>query len=963
MKIHKTKVVLLKLFLLFFILQSCGQEKDFLNKKSILEISDENKEMVFLAGLSTTDIAIKTDAEQLEISNSTNWCSVAFFPSSKKLQVEVTENLSLAPREAFLSIEYKGVRETIKVVQFGVHPAIIISEDTIVTDFKQKTISVDLYSNVTLSASSNVDWLTNATKEKSVSLDPVKYTFNFNISSLKDTDVREGHIRFKQTEGDLTDTIVIKQQLVSSNNYLPEETNSFEKDKKLTITSARLNPADKFQSGQGIDKSIDGNLSSLYHSPWSGMSDIPTITLEYDVDPNDADIMNYLVLYPRPSGANGIIKTATVWVKTESKTNWDQVATIESANSNSPIVVDFETPVIEPRSIKIEITDAYSHDVGKYYVSLAEIECYESKSISSLDNDRQFFTDNTFSELIPGIGINDISKIENPFIQNIAAYLLADKYPKEFRVQEYDPYRPVSDLAKELKTSGYCQFENPTGIYFKENEDIVVFVDDAASDNIMLRIKDFGSSLQDNTYKLRTGVNVITTKGKGNGYISYFTTNWENIPKVKIHIASGKVNGYFDTNRHSNEDGAQMLNNAVSEILDIKGKYVNLAYSVNSLKSNAYNDLKSLIVVYDSIVSSQYSIMGLKKHNRLPKNHMFGRVIWDGYMHADGTGAAFHENTMVNLANPERLKDNIWGPAHEFGHVNQVRPGMKWVGTSECTNNIYSAWIQYCYTPQNLRLEHENIGGTVGGRFNAFLNNALIKNQEWGLQAGPDRVYGVKPNGKWGGDHFVKLVPLWQLHLYYHVAGEGNSWHKPYFWADIFEKVRNTNEAGMSHGQLQINFVKNTCDAVQQDLSDFFTKIGMLQVVDKYFDDYSSAQKTITQTMIDDAISYCSKYPKPEIDYIHYISGNSIEAYKNKQPITGQFNNGVSGDTTKKILHNNWQNVVVFETYAEDKLIQLTMVGTGSNTNSFTNVPYPDGSSRIEAVAYNGKRTLVFGNR
>ncbi len=62
-----------------------------------------------------------------------------------------------------------------------------------------------------------------------------------------------------------------------------------------------------------------------------------------------------------------------------------------------------------------------------------------------------------------------------------------------------------------------------------------------------------------------------------------------------------------------------------------------------------------------------------------------------------------------------------------------------------------------------MRLETEVLNGAAGNRFNAYLNNAFINGQEWGLQAGPDASYGANSSDQWGGDHFVKLAPLWQL--------------------------------------------------------------------------------------------------------------------------------------------------------------------------------------------------------
>lgn len=963
--------IIMKLFKLLFLLTlhvcliHCSCKKEESSPLPFLEVAETDLTVNFPAEAIDKEISIQTNVDDWSVACDQDWCQVSTTNEGQKyIVVKVHENETFDVREASIMIKAANLSETIKVAQLGTKPAILLATKKQTIGFKAQTISVDVTTNVNLEIIFSENWIQHHEGTKSTKVDLVDLIYDFDVDQLQeDVTVRSAKIFFKQKGGDLTDSVIIKQALTLSDDYNPESADVFEKDRKITIQSVSLTPSDKYQGGEEAAKTIDGDLGTLYHSPWAGMQDKPAITLEYTLDPADATIANYVVLHPRTSETNGIIKSATIWINTEEDPTYVQVGTIEAPLSNNPLVARFTTPVVNPRHIKVVITDAYSGDAGKYYVSLAEFECYESRTMNAIEDDLVYFTDNTCSELRSGTTMNDIANIQNPFLQNIAAYLMAGKYSTEYRVQEYEPYREVSDLAKELKTSSYCQFENPTGMYFNKGEDLVVFVGPTNGETVGLRVTDFGQSGDDYSYPLDEGINVLTMAGNGNGYVNYYTSNYQTADNIKIHIASGHVNGFFDVSRHTEEDGKQLLDNAVGGIMDIVGDRTQLAYSVNSLKNHCYGRMKDLIEVYDSIIGSEQTMMGLRKYHRLPKNHMFGRVIWNGFMHADGWGAAFHDDTMGDVANPTNVRNNNWGIAHEFGHVNQVRPGMKWVGTSECTNNIYSAWAQYCYSPSHLRLEHENVGGAIGGRFNAFLNNGLILGQEWGIQAGPDRAYGADNEGKWGGDHFVKLVPLWQLHLYYHIAGEGNSWYKPYFWADIFEKVRNTDESSLTDGELQINFVKNACDAVQQDLSDFFIKIGMLKEIDKLLDDYGTARKTITQTMIDEAISYAKQYPKPETDVIYYISGNSIDAFKNKQTVSGQFNTGVTGTTTKQVSHNDWKNVVVFETYEGDKLTKITMVGTGSSGNTFTKVPYPSGSTRIEAVGYDGTRNLVFGSR
>lgn len=759
---------------------------------------------------------------------------------------------------------------------------------------------------------------------------------------------------------------LINSSDIAAINYHPEQkvpVNTFMEDIKLEFNVSKLSPEDYYQPSQGIDMTIDGNKETLYHSPWSGQAANGPVIFEYQLVNQKHCQLDYLVLHPRSTGANGLIKTAKISVESYVDEEIKIEQTIELQQVMQPFVYVLNQSVVQPSVVRIEILDVWPSKGGKQHISLAEVECFQ-RGDNLFKKDTGYFTDPTYSELKNGVTERKVMKIKNPVLKDIASKLYHKQYEMEFRVQEYKAYRPVKDLARELKTSTYSQFENMTGIHFSQAEKMVVFVGPTHGQKLKLRVKDFGKSGDDYTYPLFEGVNIITSKGKGNGYIDYFTPEYQQAQPVKVHIYGGRINGVFNPLKHTEQDGQRMLDNAVSEVLDICGNKTQLIYDVEGLKKQAYGRLHELIGLYDSIISHQQMIMGLEQYNRLPDNHMLGRVVWRGYMHADGFGAAFSYKTMHKVANPDNIRRNCWGIAHEFGHVNQVRKGMKWVGTSECTNNIFSAWSQYVFNPHSLRLEHEKINGFVGGRYNAYFNNGLLRHQEWGLQCGPDtKKYQPNEKGQWGGDHFVKLVPLWQLHLYYHIAGEGNNWHHSYFWADIFEKVRLTDETNISEGQFQMNFVMNACDAVQQDLTEFFMKAGFLTPVDKLFGDYNSRQKTITQDMVDATILYAQKYPKPQSDVIYYISGNSIDAFQHQLSVEGQYNKGITGDTLKEISHQVWKNVTVFETYHNDELVCITMVGTGDRANTKTLVPYRKGATRIEAVAWDGARTLVFGNR
>ncbi len=733
------------------------------------------------------------------------------------------------------------------------------------------------------------------------------------------------------------------------------------RDEKLRIRTVSLDPEGLYQNGQGPERTVDGDRESIFHTPWSGVAPETSISLTYELE-TGTERVDYIALVPRQSGSNGIIKAGELHFRRSGAEDFEHVTDFEFSRSNQTQYIELPEPLPNPRSVRIIVTDAHSRD-DRYYVSLAQFEAYESFSLGD-HPDYDLFTDRTFSSLKEGVSRSDLASMRNRVLRTIGVDLLDGTHDTEYRIQDYEAYRDPHDLAQELQTGAYSQFENPTGIYFEEGEKVLVFVGETHGNSISLRVRDFGRSGEDNTYRLRNGINLLVMRGGGNGYFNYYLLDdaYKTAPSIRVHIArGGQVNGVFDIGRHTNADGARLLENAVSPIMDIYGEYVQLAFTVESLKAHSRDNLGDLLEIYDSIVEDQFKIMGLFAHERVPRNRPFGRAVWRGYMFRDGLGAGFHENTMRSLAHHQRLKRSSWGPAHEFGHINQTRPGLMWVGTTEVTNNKFSAYTQWRLTPDNLRLEHERIGGEIGGRFNAYLNNAHIENQEWGLQGGPDSAYGER-NGSWGGDHFVKLVPLWQLTLFFHMAGEGNEWHRPYFWGDVYEAVRNSDDSGVPHGQLQVDFVKHVCDAVGYDLTDFFVRIGMLQEVDKHFSDYSSRQKTITSEMIGEAIVHASQYPKhPLNDTLHFISGNSYRAYRDQLSLEGATGEGVERiNGGYRVDHSVWRNATVFETHGENELIRLTMAGTGSpHPRNFTEVAFPARATHIVAVGYDGSRKVV----
>lgn len=531
-----------------------------------------------------------------------------------------------------------------------------------------------------------------------------------------------------------------------------------------------------------------------------------------------------------------------------------------------------------------------------------------------------------------------------------------------YRDRLFHAYYPRETVSRNLKVSGYSNFENATGIYFAEGETAVIDVEGETRLPLVLRTANFNKGGEPAQYPLKPGRNIIPIEKAGLAYIDYRDENPRQAPPVRIKIQGGHLNGIF-TRADDAATWKQLLSQARGNILDIVGERVQLAYNVDGLLEGCPDRGPELIALYDRIIELEQEILGWDQYQCHPGNHIFGRVQWRGFMHADGLGAAYVSYTIPGITDIEKLRASSWGVAHEFGHVNQTRPGMMWVGTQEITNNICAAWVNYNLYPERLRLEHEvtpGVGGEtlLGGRFDCYVNNAIVNRQLWQFLGGPDSGIGQAPTTR-SGDHFVNVCPFWQLQLYAAVVrGDRN------FYARIYEKVRKEDDRETPHGQLRVNFVKNACESAGLDLTDFFVNIGFLAPMNRYVQDYGSRHMTITPDMCREAIAFAARFPKPDTSVLYYLTGNSAPIFKSKAPIvpTPDFKPEIKGDRMT-IPPEAWKNAVAFEAYQGQKLARISLLGLNHRDRRTTDVIIPPGTTAVKAVQWDGKRFDVWNKK
>lgn len=478
----------------------------------------------------------------------------------------------------------------------------------------------------------------------------------------------------------------------------------------------------------------------------------------------------------------------------------------------------------------------------------------QNYSTQALLSDTKFFTDWSCTQLHENFRSKNLKEFQSPLMQQLASRLLSGTYNDSYIVQNYKAVPSDKVLQETLKLKdGYSRYENMTGVYLEQGENVVL-TGDFYGRTVSLLVPDWnrqptpgfaptkdpeGWGVKFQEISLKEGVNVIHVKKAGNVYINYFADDPEQAPKIAIHFPTGKANGYFDVAVHDNEDWKRLLDNAVSPMMDVKGKYIQLVYPVEYLKQFAYDKGVELTENYDKIMYRQYEFMGAVKYDRIPDKRILARVNYNYYMFRDGDGVAFlgNENTMKMAIGPEVTTN--WGVNHEIGHVMQMKPQMTWGGMMEVSNNLFSMYATKALGAPS-RLSDRKI------------YEAAFK----GLQDKEEKEFVMLIK-----DPFHKLVPFWQLQVYCEEQGYTD------FYADMMEHMRQNPHKGIKDESIHnmYEFMKLCCDLAKTDFTEFFDHWGFFEVGHYSIKDYGVYNFDITSETVEEVKKYIAgkNYPKP----------------------------------------------------------------------------------------------------
>ena len=760
-------------------------------------------------------------------------------------------------------------------------------------------------------------------------------------------------------------------------------------DVKISLAKATAEATSDQGGDEGASSAIDGDYSKFWHSQWSWGAVFEKVSsVDLTIALSEVTLVDYVRYIPRQGSNQGHWGEVEVFYSPNTTgTSFTSVGTFNLNMADIPH--DFflnGTEGVNCGQINFTIRSGSNN-----HATAAEIEMYQ------LDKDKlnafaQCFSDAVYTELKPGITSSSIADADvRALVQSMQSN--STSY-KKFRVGKYEAYETLGTLQQRLKTKNqYSRYENPTGVYFTAGQSYLVAVSGIEDDAVGLKVKNWYLSESSSTYSLRNGLNYIKATTEGNVFVNYYTDNYAEAPKVKVHFINAPVIGYWDQETMTNSDWEEMLKDKAADdnrIIITQSEHAQTAFPISAWKTHCPDDVEALMGHYQNVQWALRDMMGLEKYGYQTRNRQIFYVVDGGFMAAGGEGAYCDYADLGGIMNANSF--DFWGVAHEWGHNNQIDPGFHWSGCGETTNNIYASWAQYHFTanrdaegnPTFLRLEDEVSGideysDMRGGRMQTYFEEAVRKGVAWQLQDGPDyhnatpntiTVTGRDADGNDIGevtttsrnyDHFVKLTPFWQLNLWGNKAGKC-----PDIITDVIHSIRtaeNYAETYNTNGKQQINWMKLACDHAGIDLLPFFEKAGMLRPIHAYIEDYGAGWNIITEGMINELKAYVAQKGYPAYtEEINYINAHNMHIYRDKLKLNVTTMQGERNGDKVIIQHSIAQNAVAFETYnAQDELIRITMYGLGSNDeHSFTQVLFPSDAAYIMAVGYDGMRQIVY---
>lgn len=928
---------------------SCKQEENTPSNKPTPSVVPPTQQGIHISGEpSSIDFTAKAESRELivinadkswkaELEQPVDWLSLS--QDGTKLHLHVRENKATDLRSTQLILKDANSRREIIIRQIGGDPVILINHTALNVDSKGGDIDFSITTNVDAYELKLPSWITSKEARGIMRDIPLGFVVQANSEEATRTESIE------VVESGVTGRTPVRASIAitQSGNTSQRDPKTGElADIKLRIVKG---DASSTQVGNEIDKAFDNDKNTYYHSDLKNYDkvhdqDIPNyfpITLTFTL--GQADPIDYLMYYPRPKGSeNGLLKEAEIMYSSDG-VNFELLERKQFPDGHDPVRISFEKTAGKAiKAIRFRVLSGHGENQG--FAAIAELELYRTNP--NKFDPLTLFTDKTCSALRPEITLSSIEACPEVFYRDLALALYHKRYESEFRIASYRAYpNTYRHLADNKMQFAYSLLDNPTGIAVEPNEVLTVFVGDTyGHQGLALRVVDYYqngendglSSVQ--SYPLSEGLNKIKMSTPGLVYLYYIKptiAEANTAQPIKVHIASGSVNGYYDTQRAEHKGRwRELLNKAKHPYFDLVGKQAHLAYPVKIYKEVTPSG-DALAGLYDSIVLYTQEFHGLQRYNRTFNNRMlFAPSYRQGYMYATHEHTSFSASTLSHIANPQKLRDGVWGVAHEVGHMHQTVPALLWQGMTECTVNIPTLYIQTILLGRESRLQIQALSdGSGQNSYTAAFNDLIV-----------GKVAHAKATS---GTH--QLVPFWQLQLYFgNVLGRSPHLQndKGGFYPALYEYIRQHPSVTPRGDRLQdrsfngrclIEFTYMASLVSGYNLVDFFEKWGFLRPVEAYVHDYDHEWVVVTQEQIEEVRRRINSQNLRSLERIplEYITDKNADLFKQARPIQV----GKASRVGNEINFEGWRNVVAFEVLNAQGELIFVSDGTWTNGSNY----------------------------
>lgn len=754
------KLILLFIFTMGMFLPSCENnvgdayaDKDIFISKEVLNFKNLPK--------GSTLAITGTKKWDIDTTNTENWCTIIpvhNHQGNEYVTVKVTENKGIYDRStSFKIVSAVGTRE-VKVNQIASLPTVRSSKgDTITIGHNKTIVDIELTTNIDFTMESDAPWLV-ITKDYVNDETLIRVTIEKNSTG---NDLK-GNLVFTQKDGPFTKDIHFVQK-GGTFDYESEGSEDIDGNHRFSIVGAT---ASTNMANKNVEYSFDNNDLTFYQSEWQKISD--PVVLEYTL--GERLSLHYFIYVPTMSDERKSFAIADIYTKSEGEDYVLRMADYEFEGSKNQTIM-FPTPIENPEAVKFVVKAVNNSEE-------AELICAACAEMKFYSTDLQYsniFADKSYSSLKTDVTLEDIFEIKDEFFRKIAQYLYNGEYPM-IRINDYNSYptpalKPYSQL--------FGKFDNATGIYVERGEEVVVMAENIKSNLVKLTVINDGGSFLVGENILPDGVTKFMMQHTGLLYIEY--NNPTSLEPITVHIAGGKVNGFYDIAQHTEQEGKQYLEKSVGSYFDLIGKYVHLILPTAELKKNT-TSLKALIEKYDRIAELQ-----LQLTNEAPRANRICLMSSKTSEGANDYVIFLPERSSSDFTTVENINGEVlWNLSSYFArtlsisHFKSITPSLM---------DIF-ALHSYAEMSGRSKLMDDKIYDEAYQKF--FVNGEVFQNMT------------LKSD-------LTRVVSYWQLNLYMmKVMGDNH----------FMQKVNSLYAAGA--GILLQNFGNACMDIAQIDFKQFF---------------------------------------------------------------------------------------------------------------------------------------------